>query len=202
MKMVFWRLLLKLIYSEKATTFCKISTLFLCTIHTAKREFLKILWTSQNIWTLLKNIWYEAGGEKNIIWVINLCTNLLQNLEMHKMGFTKLLCNNIVWQILDVCNRNNNKKYSRPKTSFLIENVEIERQTSRQSVAQSLEQIRSHKKGLKVYQVASKMLQVLNMHLKKFFYNTATLLFWQISKIISNIWHFLAKSCLFHVTAS
>ena len=73
--------------------------------------------------------------------------------------------------------KNNNKKYSRPKPSFLIENVEIERQTSRQSVAQSLEQIRSHKKGLKVYQVASKMLQVLNMHLKKFFYNTATLLF-------------------------
>ena len=143
-----------------------------------------------------------VGGKKTIIWAINLCTNLLQNLEMHKMGFTKLLCNNILWQILDVWNRNNNKKYSRPKTSFLIENVEIERQTSRQSVAQSLEQIRSHKKGLKIYQVASNMLQVLNMHLKKFFYNTATLLFWQISKIISNIWHFLAKSCLFHVTAS
>ena len=50
------------------------------------------------------------------------------------------------------------KKYSRPKTSFLIENVEIERQTSRQSVAQSLEQIRSHKEGLKVYKVASNRL--------------------------------------------
>ena len=102
-----------------------------------------------------------VGGKKTIIWAINLCTNLLQNLEMHKMGFTKLLCNNIVWQILDVCNRNNNKKYSRPKTSFLIENVEIERQTSRQSVAQSLEQIRSHKKCLKIYEVVSNRLQIL-----------------------------------------
>ena len=44
------------------------------------------------------------------------------------------------------------KKYSRPKASFLIENVEIERQASRQSVAQSLEQIRSHMKGQKIYE--------------------------------------------------
>ena len=53
------------------------------------------------------------------------------------------------------------KKYSRPKASFLIENVEIERQASRQSVAQSLEQIRSHNKGIKVYKVASNSLHVL-----------------------------------------
>ena len=108
----------------------------------------------------------NQGFKKPIIWAISLCTHKLQNLEMHKMGFTKLLCNNIVWQIVDVCKRNNNKKYSRPKTSFLIENVEIERQTSRQSVAQSLEQIRSHKKGLKVYEVAS--LQVLKRSSKKY----------------------------------
>ena len=69
---------------------------------------------------------------------------------------------------IDVCNKNNNKKYSRPKTSFLIENVEIERQTSRQSVAQSLEQIRSHKKGLKVYEVASNRLQILKISSKKY----------------------------------
>ena len=117
---------------------------------------------------LLKNIWYKVGGKKTIIWAINLCTHLLQNLEMHKRGFTKLLFNNIVWQILNVCNRNNKKKYSRPKTSFLIENVEIELQTSRQSVAQSLEQIRSHKKGLKVYEVASNRFRVLKRSSKKY----------------------------------
>ena len=125
-------------------------------------------WSYPSFPSIPKNGWREKNYH---FWAINLCTNLLQNLEMHKMGFTKLLCNNILWQILDVWNRNNNKKYSRPKTSFLIENVEIERQTSRQSVAQSLEQIRSHKRGLEVYEVACNRLQILkDRHLEKFFF--------------------------------
>jgi hypothetical protein len=44
--------LLKLIHSEKATKFCEIFTLLLTTVHTVKSK-VKILWPSQNIWTLL-----------------------------------------------------------------------------------------------------------------------------------------------------
>ena len=41
------------VYSEKATKFCKISSLLLSTVHTDKIRwrFRKLLWPSQNIWT-------------------------------------------------------------------------------------------------------------------------------------------------------
>ena len=47
--------ILKFIYSEKATKFCKISTLLLSYVVPVKKvrwRFRKILWPSQNIWTL------------------------------------------------------------------------------------------------------------------------------------------------------
>ena len=43
---------IKLIYSEKANCFCKIFTLLLSYIVPVKSKFHKILWPSQNIWTL------------------------------------------------------------------------------------------------------------------------------------------------------
>ena len=48
---------LKFIYSEKATRFCKISTLLLsvCTVDKVRWRFRKILWPSQNIRTLENN---------------------------------------------------------------------------------------------------------------------------------------------------
>ena len=48
-------LLVKFIYSKKATKFCEIFTLLLTTVHTVKRwRFRKILWPSQRIWTLTR----------------------------------------------------------------------------------------------------------------------------------------------------
>ena len=46
---------LKFIYSEKATKFCEISTLLLSYVVPVKSKvrFRKILWPSQNIWTLI-----------------------------------------------------------------------------------------------------------------------------------------------------
>ena len=47
--------IIKFIYSEKATKFCEIFPLLLTTVNTVKNRgrFRKILWLSQNIWTLL-----------------------------------------------------------------------------------------------------------------------------------------------------
>ena len=44
-------------FSEKATTFCEISTLLLsvCTVDKKRRRFRKILWSSQNIRPLIEN---------------------------------------------------------------------------------------------------------------------------------------------------
>ena len=49
---------LKLIYSEKATKLCEIFPLLLTTVHTVKSKvkIFKILWPSQNIWTLTQLI--------------------------------------------------------------------------------------------------------------------------------------------------
>ena len=49
---------LKLIHSEKAAKFYKISTLFLsvCTVEKSKMEISQILWPSQNIRTLTYSI--------------------------------------------------------------------------------------------------------------------------------------------------
>ena len=48
------RIEIKLIYSEKATTFCEIFPLILtvCTAVKSKGKISQILWPSQNIWTL------------------------------------------------------------------------------------------------------------------------------------------------------
>ena len=48
---VFFSRLIKFIYSEKATKFCEIFTLLLSYVVPVRR-FCKILWPSQNIWTL------------------------------------------------------------------------------------------------------------------------------------------------------
>ena len=61
-KMTSW-ILIKFIYSEKATKLCEISTLLWLAMHRAKIRwrFRKIFWPSQNIWTLLR----KKGVKKN-----------------------------------------------------------------------------------------------------------------------------------------
>ena len=65
-------LAIKFEYSEKAAKFCKISTLLLFTVHTDTSKvrwgFCKILWPSQNIWSLVKffsNECVELGKDNN-----------------------------------------------------------------------------------------------------------------------------------------
>ena len=52
---VYFKILLKFIYFEKATKFWEIFPLVLTTVHTVKVKgrFRKILWPSQNLWTLI-----------------------------------------------------------------------------------------------------------------------------------------------------
>ena len=58
--------LLKFIYSEKPIRFCEILPYFWLALHRTKVRwrFRKILWSSQNIWTLNRNTnkWFEKNG--------------------------------------------------------------------------------------------------------------------------------------------
>ena len=77
---------LKFIYSEKATTFCEIFLLLLTAVHTVKSKG-KILWPSQNIWTLNKHHKpvFSVTEEK-------VCTYFYGNLQSYwykKMVFSK-----------------------------------------------------------------------------------------------------------------
>ena len=60
-------ILLKFIYSEKATQFCKIFLLLLtvCTIEKVRGGFRKILWPSQNIWTSSADINQKSA---DLLW--------------------------------------------------------------------------------------------------------------------------------------
>ena len=63
-KWIFWDfscLILKFVYSEKATKFC------LQYIQTkVKWRFRKILWPSQNIWTLIADFFFQSSGGNQI----------------------------------------------------------------------------------------------------------------------------------------
>ena len=69
---LFWYFLVKFIYSEKATKFCKIFTfLLICTTSdkSMRWRFCKNLWPSQNIWTLnIKINWKILLWPSQNIW--------------------------------------------------------------------------------------------------------------------------------------
>ena len=68
-KVAYRLVFVKFIYSEKATNFCEISTInlsYVVTVKSTRWRFCKILWLSQNIWTLIKFSFFH-------IWDLETC---------------------------------------------------------------------------------------------------------------------------------
>ena len=107
---------LKFIYSEKATKFCEIFPLLLTVLQSKVRgRFRKILWPSQIIWTLNRQI---LGAHIKIVFKIwNFCLQFLSNwaITMANFIFDSVVVHLLTWS----CSKTNNEKvYFFGKTFF------------------------------------------------------------------------------------
>ena len=91
--------LLKFIYSEEATKFCEISTIYLTNL---RWRFLKHLWPSQNIWTLSNKI---LGNTERyiIIWMESLMNYKWKSYDSKKVLIS--LGNWVRWKLPDTSKR-------------------------------------------------------------------------------------------------
>ena len=97
--MLFKVALLKFVYSEKATKFCKISTLLLSTPGTYIQtkvmwRFLKILWPSQNIWTLNSSC-VLGRPQKLTVKILSIFVAFLENMNFMAIRFSEIP---IIWK--------------------------------------------------------------------------------------------------------